>query len=275
MKNPQGFLKSYSIVVITGGSSGIGYSFVRQLLAIKSNVTIINLSRTKPADNWDELPVIHHQTDLADPDELAEMGRWLADQCAAAPAGKILLINNSGFGSYGVFPSGDLQRQLVMIDLNIRAVVHLTGILLPEITRRGGGIINLSSLAAYQPTPYMATYGATKSFVLDWSLALRQELKTQGVNVLAVCPGPTQSNFFKHAGFSMPPCRSAVTGNDTADFVVECALHAFSKNKAIIVTGWRNRLVAFFGGLISRQRRAAIAEIALRKLRLETYLKQS
>jgi short-subunit dehydrogenase len=275
MKNPPGFLKSYSIVVITGGSSGIGYSFVRQLLAIKSNVTIINLSRTKPADNWDGLPVIHRQTDLADPAELAEAGQWLAEKCALAPEGKVLLINNSGFGSYGVFPSGDLHRQLVMIDLNIRAVVHLTGTLLPEIERRGGGIINLSSLAAYQPTPYMATYGATKSFVLDWSLALRQELKGKNVNVLAVCPGPTQSNFFKHAGFSMPPCRSAITGNDTADYVVECALHAYSRNRGIVVTGWRNKLVAFFVSLLSRQCRATAAEIALRKLRLETYLKQS
>jgi len=275
MKNPQGFLKSYSVVVITGGSSGIGYSFVRRLFEIKPDMTIINLSRTKPDDEWNGLPVIHRQTDLASPAELDEACLWIVGKCAGAPDGKMLLVNNSGFGSYGRFPAREIERQLDMVEVNISAPVHLTGLLLPEIEKRGGGIINMSSLAAFQPTPYMATYGATKSFILDWSLALRQELKTRGVNVLAVCPGPTESNFFKNAGFATPPCRSSIAGNNTADFVVDCALQAFSKKKGIVVTGWRNKMAAFFGAILPRTGRAVVAEIALRKLRLETYLKQS
>jgi short-subunit dehydrogenase len=275
MKNPQGFLKSYSVIVITGGSSGIGYSFVTRLLAIKGDLTIINLSRTKPDDAWNGLPVIHRQTDLASPADVDEASQWIVTKCAGAPAGKMLLINNSGFGSYGRFPAKELERQLDMIEVNIGATVHLTGLLLPEIVKRGGGIVNLSSLAAFQPTPYMATYGATKSFILDWSLALRQELKGQGVNVLAVCPGPTQSNFFKHAGFAAPPTRSALTGSNTSDFVVEKTLDAFSRGRSCVVTGWRNKLVAFFGAFLPRNFRAAAAETVLRKLRLETYLKQS
>jgi uncharacterized protein len=275
MKNPQGFLKSYSVVVITGGSSGIGYSFVRRLLEIKPDLTIINLSRSKPDDEWDGLPVIHRQTDLASPADLDETSQWIVDKCASAPAGNLLLINNSGFGSYGRFPAKELERQLDMVEVNISAPLHLTGLLLPEIVRRGGGIINMSSLAGLQPTPYMATYGATKSFILDWSLALREELKIHGINVLAVCPGPTESNFFKSAGFAAPPCRSGFAGNNTANFVVDCALHAFSRKKGIVVTGWRNKMAAFFTSFLSRTCKAAVAEIALRKLRLETYLKQS
>lgn len=275
MKNPQGFLKSYSVIVITGGSSGIGYSFVRHLLGLKSDLTIINLSRSKPDDDWKGLPIMHRQTDLASPADVDEASQWIVGKCASAPEGKMLLINNSGFGSYGTFPTKELERQLDMIEVNISAVVHLTGLLLPEIIKRGGGVINMSSLAAFQPTPYMATYGATKAFVLDWSLALRQELKFRGVNVLAVCPGPTVSNFFKSAGFAAPPCRSAFVGSSSAEFVVECALQSFFKNKGIVVTGWRNKLVTFFDAILPRTCKAAVAEIALRKLRLETYLKQS
>jgi uncharacterized protein len=273
MKASPGFLKNYSVVVITGGSSGIGYEYVKQLFAMKSDLVIVNISRTKPEDLWNNLPVIHREIDLASPAQLDESSQWIADKCASAPAGRMLLINNSGFGSYGCFPAKALDRQLDMVEVNIAAPLHLVGILLPELKKRKGGIINMSSLAAFQPTPYMATYGATKSFILDWSLALGEELKSSGVRVMAVCPGPTRSLFFKNAGFAAPPGNGFVTGSGKAEDVAACALAAYFKGRKICVPGWRNKLVRVADSLLPKGKQAAASEFVLRKLRLETFLK--
>ena len=272
MTAPSGFLKNYSVVVITGGSSGIGRKFVERIYALQPNALLINLSRSRPEDGWGAIPVLHRQVDLSSPAERDETGSWLAEKCAAAPTGKMLLVNNSGFGSYGRFPSRELEHQLDMVEVNVSAVLHLTGLLLPELKKRGGGILNVSSLAAMQPTPYMATYGASKAFVLNWSLALGQELRQDGVHVLALCPGPTKSNFYKSAGFSSPPCGS-IAGDGTPEAVVEKALRAFARRKAVVVPGWRNKLAAGVSGMLCRSWQASLAEVFLRKLRLETYLK--
>lgn len=100
-----------------------------------------------------------------------------------------------------------------MIDLNVRAVVDLSSRLLPVILPRGGTIVTIASTAAFQPTPFLATYGATKAFVRNWSLALNEDLRGIKVRTLTVCPGPTRSNFFKAAGFeTLPMDQSAPAG---------------------------------------------------------------
>lgn len=271
MTDLKGFLNKYSVAVITGGSSGIGLEFVKRLLALQPELLLINLSRSRAEDNWDGLPVLHRQVDLASPAELDEASQWLADKCTSAPPGQLLLINNSGFGSYGRFPAREMERQLDMIEVNVAAPVHLTGLLLPEIKKRGGGIIFTSSLAAFQPTPYLATYGATKTFLLFWALALEQEVKHDNVRVLSLCPGPTNSNFFKNAGFTNLPGGSSSSA--TTVEVVDCALQAYCKGKSIMVPGVRNKFVAFAVSFMPRKIRAVVAETVLRKLRLENYLK--
>ncbi|HNX04539.1 MAG TPA: SDR family NAD(P)-dependent oxidoreductase [Opitutales bacterium] len=272
MTAPSGFLKKYSVVVITGGSSGIGRKFVEQIYNFNPGVLLINVSRSKPEDEWAGIPVLHRQVDLSSPAERDESVQWLASKCEAAPEGKLLLVNNSGFGSYGRFPSHELEHQLDMVEVNVSAVLHITGVLLPELKKRGGGIINVSSLSAMQPTPYMATYGASKAFLLNWSLALWQELKNDGIHVLAVCPGPTKSNFYKSAGFASPPCGS-IAGSGTPEAVVAQTLRAFARGKSVLVPGWRNKIAAGFAALLCRSWQAAVAELFLRKLRLETYLR--
>ncbi len=115
----------------------------------------------------------------------------------AVPAGRVLLVNNSGFGAYGHFPEPNLEHQLELIDVNIRGLVDLTARLLPLLQARGGAIINVASTAAFQPTPYMATYGASKAFVLHWSLALNAELRGSGVTrARRFVPGPTDRRIF-------------------------------------------------------------------------------
>jgi short-subunit dehydrogenase len=190
---------------------------------------------------------------------------------AGAPPGELLLVNNSGFGDYGPMQEADIDKQLNMIDLNIRAVVDLTARLLPLMQERGGVVMNIASTAAFQPTPYLATYGATKAFVLNWSMALNEDLRGTKVRAMAVCPGPTRSNFFKRAGFETPPMEAGGFNkmlDMTSDEVAERALRGLAKGKSLVVTGWKNKCIAFFGSKTPRVWVTRIGGAILRKMRL-------
>jgi short-subunit dehydrogenase len=115
------------------------------------------------------------------------------------------------------------------------------------LKERGGVIVNLASTAAFQPTPHMATYGATKAFVLHWSLALNQELKGTGVRTLVVCPGPTSTQFFRRAGLKESSVPNGLSMR--VEDVVEQALQALASERSLVVTGWKNKLSALSGGM--------------------------
>lgn len=130
-----------------------------------------------------------------------------------------------------------------MIDLNVKAVVALTAGLLPVLCERGGDIVTVASTAAFQPTPFLATYGATKAFVLNWSLALNYELRGSGVRSLCLCPGPTESNFFRRAGLQ----KGSIPGNygQSAEQVVETTLRMLQRRRQIfVVSGFWNGVMA-------------------------------
>jgi short-subunit dehydrogenase len=184
---------------------------------------------------------------------------------AARPAGEVLLVNNSGFGDYGSLQDLEIDKQLVMIDLNVRAAVELTARLLPELRRRGGCVVNIASTAAFQPTPQLATYGATKAFLLNWTLALHNDLQGTGVRALAVCPGPTESNFFRRAGFERRPANLSL--GMTAEAVADETLRALAKGKALVVTGGRNKVLTALSGRLPRVWVARLAGLALRRVR--------
>jgi short-subunit dehydrogenase len=114
----------------------------------------------------------HFSCDLSRPAEIEPVALALREFLEReVPAGRILLVNNSGLGAFGATGEVELARELEMIDVNIRAVVHLTGLLLPLLRQRGGMVITIASTVAFQPTPFAATYGASKAFVLHWTLA--------------------------------------------------------------------------------------------------------
>jgi len=182
------------------------------------------------------------------------------------PKGRVLLINNSGFGSYGCFPEPNLKHQLEMLDVNVRGLVQLTGLLLPTLRARGGVVMNIASTAAFQPTPYMATYGATKAFVLNWSAALNQELRGSGVRVMAVCPGPTATEFFRRAGLKQGSVADALSM--TCEEVVLAALRALAARRVVVVTGWKNKLSAAAGAIAPKAAAAWVAEKAIGRYRM-------
>jgi len=226
--------------LITGASSGIGEVFARKLAARGRNVLLVARSEGKLITLCNELGrsnsirAQYVALDLSLPESPAR----LFEEAEKRGLSIDLLVNNAGFGSFGDFSKADLARELNMIDLNTKALVELTYLFLkPMRERKQGEIINVASTAAFQAVPYMATYAATKAFVLSFSEALWEENRAFGVKVMALCPGVTETNFFEAARGEKPPARASQTPEE----VVETALRGLARGKGHIISGWANR----------------------------------
>lgn len=189
--------------LITGASSGIGEAFARRLAARGRNVLLVARSEDKLITLCNELGRINSiraqylALDLAKPESPAHLFAETEKRALVVD----MLINNAGFGSMGEFTKLDLARELNMIDLNVKSLTELTRrFLIPMHARKQGTIINVASTAGFQPVPFMATYAATKAFVLSFSEALWEENRPYGIQVMALCPGVTDTNFFDAAG---------------------------------------------------------------------------
>jgi uncharacterized protein len=268
MPSPDAALKNISAVVITGGSSGIGKSFIELCGRLRPELMFCNLSRRKPDTETTKLKLRHVPCDLSDPAQVVRAIAEVADFLAVdAPAGRILLINNSGFGIYGRFSDTGGAQQLEMIDVNVRAVVQITAALLPAMKARGGVIITVASTAAFQPTPYLTTYGATKAFVLHWSLGLNEELRGTGVSALAVCPGPTSTQFFQRAGLTQDTVPNMF--GETSEKVVLASLRAVAAGKSMVVSGWKNKLMSAVATKVPKALVSRLAGLALGHFRMK------
>jgi short-subunit dehydrogenase len=226
--------------LITGASSGIGEAFARKLAASGHNLLLVARSEDKLINLCNELgrsKSIHAQyfpIDLSLPESPAR----LFEETVKRDLQIDFLINNAGFGSMGEFATLDRERELNMIDLNVRSLVELTHLFLqPMRERKGGKIINVASTAAFQPVPFMTTYAATKAFVLSFSEALWEENRPYGIQVMALCPGVTETNFFEAAHMAnKPPARVS----QTPEQVVDTALRAMKRGKGHVISGWIN-----------------------------------
>jgi short-subunit dehydrogenase len=155
-----------------------------------------------------------------------------------------VLVNNAGYGHAGAFAESDSPTELGMIDLNVRALVELTHIYWPSmLAGKSGGVLNVASTAAFQPGPLMATYYASKAYVLSFSEALWEEARDTGVHVSCLCPGPTVSNFRQRAGTDKKKLSRAGTPMSSAS-VAELGYRAWKSNKRVEITGLRNRVLA-------------------------------
>jgi hypothetical protein len=173
-----------------------------------------------------------------------------------------MLVNNAGFGSFGDFSKLELSRELSMIDLNIKSLVDLTHrFLVPMREMKQGVIINVASTAGFQPVPFMATYAATKAFVLTFSEALWEENRPFGVHVMALCPGVTETNFFEAARGQKPPARVA----QTADQVVDAAIAGLRRRKNVVISGFSNMMVVESERFLPRSLVVRVAGKMMRK----------
>ena len=187
-----------NIAIVTGASSGMGREFVLQLSNFVSVDEIWVIARREQALNELKtevsVPVRPIVLDLCDSGSFSVFQALLEQE---KPNVK-LLVNAAGFGKFGDFQRVSLEDDCKMIDLNCKALVMMTRITLPYMTS-GSHILQLDSLSAFQPVPYITTYGATKSFVLSYSRAINRELKKQGIRVMAMNPGWVKTEFFNHA----------------------------------------------------------------------------
>ena len=225
--------------LITGASFGIGETFARELASRQNNLVLVARSADKLEQLASELREQYNiQADVIVQDLTgSEATRSVFEVVSEKGLAIDLLINNAGFGDYGIFTERKLEKQLQMIQLNITALVELTYLFLPQMKARGeGGIINVSSIAGFQPLPYMSVYAATKAFVLSFSEALWAENKQTGVSILALCPGATESNFPNVAEFPQSFSEANVKLT-SAEEVVKDALSALEKNESTLVTG--------------------------------------
>lgn len=251
--------------LITGASGGIGEVFARRMAARGDNLMLVARSGDKLAALCNELGRAHNVAAQFLALDLTEAGATarLAEETARRGLDVETLVNNAGFGSMGDFTSFPLERDMQMIDLNVKALVALTRLYLPAMReRRRGAVINVASTTAFQPIPYMATYAATKAFVLSFSESLWEENRHHGVRVMALCPGTTDTNFFAAAGGAPPPMRIM----ETPEAVVETALLALADGRSHVISGWPNYLMIESERLLPRSVVARIVGRMLRRL---------
>ena len=235
------------VTLITGASSGIGEAFARRLAADGHNLVLVARSEKALLELCDELMLKHKifahfvVLDLAEP----EPDLRLLEEIRKHDLEVDWLINNAGFGSVGDFAKLDIDRELQMIELNISALVTITHAFLQGMRERGHGVvINVSSAAGFQPIPFMATYAATKAFVSSFSEAIAEENRPYGIQVLALCPGSTKTNFFAASKIERP---IQVKGQQTVDDVVETAMRAVKSGRTKVISGLANKIGAMMG----------------------------
>lgn len=230
--------------LITGASSGLGLELAQLFAADKHDVVLVARRREQlealatrlAAERGVVAGVI--SADLADPgapqrivDELKRRGTEIE-----------FLVNNAGFGTTGRFVERDLLRELAMVQVNVTALVNLTGLLVPSMVARGSGrVLNLGSTAGFQPGPFMSVYYATKAFVNSFTEALAYELRGTGVTATVSCPGATATEFGRVAGNDRS--RLFKMGAMNAPEVAAHAYKAMMSGKAVAIPGARNKLL--------------------------------
>ena len=237
--------RTQKTALVTGASAGIGRELARLAAKDGHDLVLVARRRDRLAELSAELTAAHGvQVMLIDMD-LSDHGApaAIADKLRAEGKAVDFLINNAGFGTCGPFAQAVLDREVEMIHLNIRALVQLTHAFLPGMVARGSGrILNVASVAGFVPGPYMATYYASKAFVLSFTEALACELNDSGVTITASCPGPTKTEFSEVAGNA----RTQLFSNSVAQ-AAPVALHAYRAMMAgqvVAIPGLMNKLIA-------------------------------
>ncbi len=234
-----------SNVLVTGASSGIGADLARVFAREGHDLVLVARSSDRLEALARELREAFGAAARVVPADLSVPGAagGLRDRLARDGIGIDVLVNNAGFGLRGPFGAIDPARQLEMIQVNLVALTELTRLLVPEMVRRGKGrILNVASTAAFQPGPLMAVYCATKAYVLSFSEALAEELRSSGVTVTCLAPGATETGFGEIAGVA--GTRLFRSGTMTSRAVAETAYAATKRGAALVVPGCRNRILS-------------------------------
>lgn len=228
---------SKNIAVITGASSGIGKEFVTTLHSYGSfdEVWVIarNQERLEALKDVVAFPIKPISLDLTKDEAFNSFKELLAEE---KPNIKFM-VNASGWGGFDSVMNLGYDENMSMIDLNVRSLAALTMLAVPYMSK-GSQVVEIASVAAFQPIPYIATYGATKAFVISFARALNQELKKDGIHIMALCPYWTKTNFFSRAEKKENKTVKKYVVMYTPDQIVSAAYKALKKEKDVCIPGF-------------------------------------
>ena len=242
-------------VLITGSTSGIGREFVKlfasdgyNIVLTSTNKDLLDKDKKELEKKYKDIKVYTIVKDLSKIDSSKEIYEELNKENINVS----VLINNAGFGYFGKLIDSDIDKNNALISVNNDALVNLSYYFGKDMAKRKNGkILNVGSIAAFQGGPYMATYYASKAFVVSFSEALREELKNDNVSVTCLCPGPTRTNFEKTANLQksymfkkMDTC--------SAEYVARIGYNALMKGKSLVTSGFSNKVVVFLTRLSPR-----------------------
>jgi short-subunit dehydrogenase len=243
------------LAIVTGASAGIGAAFAERLARDAYDLVLVARRRERLDELADKLSRTHgRRVDVLPADLTAGEGVRLVEARIAAESALELLVNNAGFGTVGAFADLDRDGEEDEVRLNVVALQRLTHAAVHAMKPRGhGSVINVSSLAGFQPAPFNATYAATKAFVNAFTQGVAEELRGSGVRLQLLCPGFTRTEFQEVAGFH---------GQDvpgfawmTADAVVAASVEGLRKGELIVIPGAGNKVI----GALYRAVPAALA----------------
>jgi short-subunit dehydrogenase len=257
-----------AFALVTGASSGLGAAFAQALASRGTGVALLARRRdrleheAKDIANRYGVRTMVIEQDLTAPNATTA----ITEQLDGTPVD--ILINNAGFANAGPFAGLDPERVRREIDLDVSSVVELSRAFLPAMAERGNGVIvNVASTAALQPTPYMAVYGASKAFVLSFSQALSTEYRKSGVRVVALCPGPVDTEFFDVVdGKPRNGGRSPIMVGSmrSPESVVKAALRGVDRGATMVTPGLAQQALLVANRLTPRRIVLSIAERQLR-----------
>ncbi len=256
-------MTTFNWAVVTGASAGIGEAFARRLAADGVRLLLTARREERLHDLAAQLPI---EARVVPADLALEADRDRLWREVVALEGPVdLLVNNAGFGLWGVMGDLDRRRQLEMIRINVTALTDLAHRFV-ALNRRSGGpgaLVNVASVVGLRPVPMHAVYAATKAFVVSLSVALQQEERAHGLRVLALCPGPVPTEFQQVAGVKLDGAAQKVT--ISAEQTVDEGLAALSRGETVWVPGAAMRNVSRVLGLLPRGLATWLGERAMKR----------
>jgi len=229
--------------LITGASSGIGLELAHLFARDGYRLVLVARNRGALRALGDDLQSRYHIPVRISPKDLAHPASPIELRSELQEAGIVLdvLVNNAGFGLGGAFLDTDWNTEAEMMQVNMVALTHLTKLFLPQIRAREGKVLNVASIAAFQPGPFMNVYHASKAYVLHFTEALAEELDGSGVTVTCLCPGPVRTNFQKRAYIGETRMLNSPLLVDVRE-VARIGYEGMQQGKRVVIPGWKNRL---------------------------------
>ncbi len=251
----------HSTALITGASSGIGKAYAEKMAALGINLILVARSEEKLALIAENLRQTHDISVEVIAMDLAQQNAAenLFHEVQARNVSVEIVINNAGFGKWSKFSDQPVAIYNEMVTLNVQTLTAICWLFLPSMLQAKKGIlINIASTAAFHALPYIAVYGATKSYVLHFTEALAGEYAHSGVKILAVCPGNTETNFTQVANADTQGMKSS-----SVDEVVTATLNALKNHKSSVIVGCQNYFMAQLPRILSRQKMITLTESVL------------